>query len=118
MTIDELRRLEQPELVKLIDEGKLMYPPCAVGDTVYGLGSYFGKRLICELGDIIPLHILEIHYSSTGLRYCIGCGLRNKCDYFCCDMQSNFSNNDFGKTVFLTLPEAEQALKEMEGNNG
>ena len=34
MTHDELCRMEQSKLVKLIDEGKLVYLPCKVGDII------------------------------------------------------------------------------------
>ena len=35
MTHEELCRMEQSQLIKLIDEGKLVYLPCKVGDMAY-----------------------------------------------------------------------------------
>lgn len=41
-TKEQLCRMEQPELVKLIDEGRLVYLPCKVGDIVYQVSSRGG----------------------------------------------------------------------------
>ena len=39
MTKEELCKLQYHELIKLIDEGRLIYLPCKVGETIYQIGS-------------------------------------------------------------------------------
>lgn len=105
-TKDELCRLEQPDLVKLIDEGRLVYLPCKVGDTVYSLLSppHYKRGLIYEYIVVF----IGINDSKD-----MGYGLFNvksaKGDWM---YPFNFS--DIGKTVFLTLEDAEQALSELQ----
>ena len=65
----------------------VIVPPCKVGDVVYSIhnGKVFG-------GKVIVIYIFESHlaFAVSGGGY--------------------FREDDFGKTVFLTKEEAEQAL--------
>ena len=98
---EELCRLEQSELVKLIEEGELVYFPCKVGDTLY-----------------VPCisNIMETKVTSVQIH--------NKVIIITAENynEHNFRNdhafyeNDIGKIVFLTYEEAKQKLKELNGN--
>ena len=94
MTHDELCRMEQSQLIKLIDEGKLVYLSCKVGDDIY-YNTYIdnGKTSI----GIKPHKIkrVKIEFCTEG---------------------ADIPECEIGKTVFLTLEEAEKALKEREKN--
>lgn len=73
----------------LEEQGKLLRPPVAVGDTVYTLNPLMnGKTAIGE----------------------------TTADAFFCALV--MLEGRFGKTVFLTREEAEAALKELEDKNG
>ena len=109
---EELMRMEQPELVKLIDEGKLTCQPCKVGDKVWLLlekltGGY----------DIVESKCIEyrVRDSKTGpIKFWSMFFPFPEIDGFpkmekCLD----FDRKDFGETVFLTPEEADQKLKEM-----
>ncbi len=107
-----LNRLE--ETCNAEREGRCAVLPCKVGDTVYGLGSVFGKRLTCKLPPIMTLTIVGFMIRDADMRCFISCGEYEDCDYGGCELQSNFTISDIGKTVFLTHKAAEQALKERE----
>ncbi len=73
------------EYEDLEEQGLLMKLSCKVGDTVFCIHMYSGGGRVPNWGEIYT---------------------------------SNFSTrmfDDFGKTVFLTQAEAEEALKGMEG---
>lgn len=77
---------ELSDLEDLEEQGKLLKLPCAVGDTVYTLNPLInGKTIIGE----------------------------TTADAFVCAL--GMLEGRFGKTIFLTLAEAEAALKELEG---
>ena len=94
MTHEELCRKEQPELVKLIDEGRLVYLSCKVGDDIY-YNTYIdnGKTSI----GIKPHKIKRVKIGF-------------------CTEGADIPEREIGKTVFLTREEAEKALKEREIN--
>ncbi len=89
--IDKLGQLEDLE-----EQGKLLKPPCAVGDTVYVKTKYDG---------IVEAEVRDYTYF-------ISCG-------FCIVVTSksfgktNIPFSEFGKTVFLTQEATEAASKEM-----
>ncbi|MDU7339303.1 MAG: hypothetical protein E7L17_14465 [Clostridium sp.] len=85
-----------PELGQAVEDGKIIEPPCKVGDTVYCTNT--GK-------------IKEAEVTSFG-----GYGATV---WFTLDVSKNvqWTIRRFGKTVFLTREAAEQALKE-RGKNG
>lgn len=90
---EEYKQLEEQDiLVKL---------PCRVGDTVYGI----------SMGKIITLIVNEISiFYMKGERI-----INVKCQND--DVFRNYVEREFGKTVFLTKPEAEAKLKELRGSN-
>ena len=109
------------QLVKADRDGRLVMPPCKVGDTVWAAS---GKIIKCEIDEMCLRDGGGIEYLVTfdcdganckgcpfnrweqdcsGERYC-------ECEYGC----SSFKDSDIGKTVFLTREEAEKALEEMK----
>lgn len=111
------------DLVKAKEEGRLIVPPCKVGQTVYVITNkhpcYACKRCsdfchrdchienktelvvrkakvdaVCFLDGVNEIHV-EIEGTKNLHRY-----------------SSTFYFHDFGKTVFLSREEAEKALKE------
>ena len=131
MTQEELCRMEQSQLVKLIDEGKLVYLPCKVEDTVYVIAKC---DTVCKQCDYD-------YFCGTGE---IQCPFEKVCDFEECNdenerifetecsgfwleqdggwkvfldyINADIGVSDIGKTVFLTREEAEKALKEREVN--
>lgn len=88
---EKYKQLEKQDiLVKL---------PCRVGDTVYGI----------SMGKIITLIVNEISiFCMKGERI-----INAKCQND--DAFRNYVEREFGKTVFLTEPEAKERLKELRG---
>lgn len=81
------------------DRSRFVELPCKVGDTVYVIESIAGEE------KIIQDHVetMGIGYYADGINIYQFDGIKTD-GYF----------SDFGKTVFLTREEAEQALKERE----
>ena len=104
MTHEELCRMEQSQLIKLIDEGKLVYLSCKVGDTVYALIRTFIKN---KLGWSIDTRIIDELNSN---KFNSNTMITKK------PFELHFYPSEIGKTVFLTREEAEKALKEREVN--
>ena len=104
MTHEELCRMEQSQLIKLIDEGKLVYLPCKVEDTVYALIQTFIKN---KLGWSIDTRIIDELNSN---KFNSNTMITKK------PFELHFYPSEIGKTVFLTREEAEKALKEREVN--
>jgi len=104
MTKYELCRLEQSELVNLIDKGKLLYLSCLKGDIVYFVKSAF---TIAE--KPIEAKVLGIY----------GLGCNGEVIYRAVTEYQNtktFTDTDIGKKVFLKFEDAEKKIKEMNGN--
>lgn len=78
----------------LEEQGLILKLPCKVGDTVY----YIEDGEICEL----VVYSYDIRPLQKFVRSCNGTRLNFK---------------QFGKTVFLTREEAEEALKKAGGEN-
>ena len=76
----------------------VIVPPCKVGDTVYRL--------------TMSLHTKRIAIKETEVERIAICS--DKVQVYCKGYAH--SPTIFGKTVFLTKEQAEQALKEREGN--
>ena len=110
--------MEEVGKIKPVDAVVL---PCGYGKTIYAVGN---KKIVeCEID--------EISFGVVGLMYlvsfdcdsdCDGCPFNSwKQDYsgeWSCDGEYNqaaVKGCDFGKTVFLTREEAEQALGKMNG---
>ena len=113
------------QLVKADKDGRLVVPPCKVGDTVWAAS---GKIIKCEIDEMYLCDGGGIEYLVTfdcdgadckgcpfnrweqdcsGERYC-------ECEYGC----SSFKDSDIGKTIFLTSEEAKAALEAMKDGNG
>ena len=95
------------ELVKALDEGRVIVPPVKVGDTVYKVvaDKRVKKPYECK---VVGFWFSELEgYNNAHLvRYVNGV----------IDFSFSVPIGDFGKTVFLSREEAEQALrKEDEG---
>ena len=71
------------------EQGLLLRLPCKVGDTVYTIHSVAPNRnMICEIDNVDKFFLML-----------------------------SVAEERFGKTVFLTKEEAEQALAEMRGDS-
>lgn len=81
--------------------------PCKVGDAVYWVNDWFydGKIGLNHENHITESKVSKFICDSEG----VWIRLRNG---------ENIPVSEFGKAVFLTKSDAEQALKEMEGKNG
>ena len=92
-TIDPIR-----ELLKAEKDGRLVVPPCKVGDTVW------------IKGDKFPAEIEEIRITDDGIYFAYveyDRGYEETEVWDTCE----FTLSDIGKTVFLTREEAEKALE-------
>lgn len=84
------------ELLKADKDGRLVVPPCKVGDVVYGFRG--GKT-------ILPMVAKWIETNTDG--WCIAVQYVPMAPRF-------YRFSDFGKTVFLTYEEAKAALEAMK----
>lgn len=85
------------EYKQLEEQDRLLRLPCKVRDTVYGL----------SMGKIISLTVNEISiFCMKGEKI-----INVKCQGD--DKFRNYVEREFGKTVFLTQPEAEARLREL-----
>lgn len=92
------------EYQQLEEQGRLVILPCKVGDTVYVNNGF----------TIFEHEVTLAGYSSTSKEssfYFVTKSKKNS------DTVQEFSDGDFGKTVFLTKSEAEAKLKELRRNN-
>lgn len=79
------------------DKSKIIELPCKAGDTVYSIHTnHNGEQ------KIYSIRIQKIELSTYGI------------EFKSIAMIGQIHESDFGKTVFLTREEAEQALKECE----
>ena len=90
MTSQELKQLPHSELIKLIDEGKLIYLPCKIGDFVY-FDTYINNARTSIGVKPHEIRDIKVIYCADG---------------------ADIPEWEIGKTIFLTLEEAEKALKE------
>jgi len=94
------------EYEDLEEQGRLIKLPCKVGDVVYAYCNEFGILEYEVDSIVIDKHIT---YQCSAYSGPIG-----DCPSECLDeIEPDIS--DFGKTVFLTRPEAETKLKELRG---
>lgn len=105
-TFEFLKELKQYRDAE--EQGLLLRLPCKVGDAVYSYCSCFGI-LEYEVDSIVMTED-EIIYQCSAYSEPIG-----DCPSECLD-EIEVDISDFGKTVFLTKEEAEQALKEGVSN--
>lgn len=83
------------ELAEADKDGRVMVPPCEVGDVVYG---FHGEK------TILPMVAKWIETNTDG--WCVAVQYAPMAPRF-------YRFSDFGKTVFLTREEAEKALESM-----
>ena len=87
------------ELAEADKDGRLVVPPCKVGDVVYG---FYGEK------TILPMVAKWIETNTDG--WCIAAQYTPMAPRF-------YRFSDFGKTVFLTHEEAKKALEAMKDGN-
>ena len=89
-------------------EGRLVELPCNVGDTIYVITSPY-NIVDCEENYRQPPQIFECIIESISL---YKCGTRQYRAFFNNEFVAHYLTDDnFGKTVFLTREEAEAALE-------
>ncbi len=88
------------EYEDLEERGLLLKLPCKVGDTVYRIWTVGGKRKIAKF-IVEGFKLIDGKWTAL-----VAGGNRAIRQWNICD---------FGKTVFLTKDEVEEALKRMEG---
>ena len=103
LNMDELKAVLQCDGCEhFADRSRFVEVPCAVGDTVYVIENIAGEEKIIQ----DSVETIGIGYYADGVELYQFDGIKTD-GYF----------SDFGKTVFLTREEAEQALKEREKND-
>ena len=90
------------ELAAADKEGRVVIPPCKVGDTVY----FVNAKQILEF-TVVGYAVDETGISWVYSEHVDKTGHTN---------ERTFSPDRFGKNTFLTREEAEKALQGMEGN--
>lgn len=99
-----LSKLQQYEDAE--ENGMLIRPKCRLGNIVYALWSIPTEARYV----IYPAEVKEISLSSTNARKMIMYKLE---PIFFRGRYNKYYDDDFGKLVFLTEAEAEQALRQM-----
>ena len=115
MNKDELRRhyneifdrLQEYEVAE--EQGQIFAPPCKVGDTVYYINGRYEKQ---------GRKKVHIEFVDKGIVDNMVIGDKGVPQINVCNDENEWtmfdSEDDFGKTVFLTKEEAEQALRKEE----
>ena len=93
------------EYEDLEEKGLLLRLPCKVGDTIYRTNKG-AKEPVIKM-RVLQIHFKQLHKNRTIMRI----DAINDNDMG----ESCYLADDFGKKVFFTQAEAEQKLKEMEG---
>lgn len=97
--VRDIRTDRLRELAEADKDGRVVVPPCKVGDTVWAiLGD---KKYACKC----MVEFINIGRLGTIIVLCKVYGLRE---------QYGVTAASFGKTVFLTSEEAEKALEEIK----
>lgn len=91
------------ELAEADKDGRVVVPPCKVGDTIYAIVQVFG-------GDGVYHKITEKKITGIGGNTMNKVWMVNREN----SLEDRFSPSEFGRTVFLTREEAEKAMAEME----
>ena len=88
------------ELAEADKDGRVVVPPCKVGDTVFARLDNKSKYVCeCKVKQIVVGNIGFVTFAPIGAP----------------EREYDVSLRGFGKTVFLSREEAERALQEMEG---
>ena len=88
------------------EQGLILRLPCKVGDTLYRVNKDAKEPVIAMRA--LQVYVKQLHKDRTVIR--IDAINDNDMDESCYFLE------DIGKKVFLTRKEAENKLKEMEGN--
>lgn len=88
-------------IAKYLLENGVIVPPCKVGDTVYWLNFY--NDLMLYRDKYYEAEVVRIVVTRFG----VSCVIRVRGEHATYEIP----DVEFGKTVFLTREEAEQALK-------
>ena len=89
------------ELMKADKDGRVLIPPCKVGDTVY----------FANAKHILEFTVVGYAVDETGISWVYS----EHVDKTGHTYERTFSPDRIGKTTFLSREEAEKALQEMEG---
>ena len=87
----------------------VIVPPCKVGQTIYYHFQFSNKRI---LPFTRKAKVKKICCSNNKMKFVVDAELIDAKEK---GIMKSFDFDDFGKTVFLTRQEAEQALKGGEG---
>ena len=98
--IDKIAEYEDAE-----EQGLILKMDCKIGDTVWLIVNAIIKSENKQIVQIISAEVLEIKTNKYQPIWYI-----SKSEY----AHYDFTTENIGKTIFLTRPEAEQALKVME----
>lgn len=96
------------EYEDLEEQGKLLKLPCAVGDMVYHICTFSdgkSEKIEMKVGCVEPCGAIRNHKGT-----CEVWNVYAETDY----TKAYFKFFDFGKTVFLTIEEAEATLKKLK----
>lgn len=115
----DLDRLE--ELAEADRDGRLVIPPCKVGDTVWAAS---GKIIKCEIDEMYLCDsggiefLVSFNCDGADCKRCPFNNWTQDCSGECyCDCEygnGSFKDSDIGKTIFLTSEEAKAALEAMK----
>lgn len=83
--------------------------PCKVGQTVYYLFQYSNKRI---LPFVRKAKVEKIYCGNSKMRFLVECEMKDTKEK---GIIKTWHFDDFGKTIFLSREEAEEALAMMEG---
>lgn len=113
------------QLVKADKDGRLVMPPCKVGDTVWAAS---GKIIKCEIDEMYLCDsggiefLVSFNCDGADCKRCPFNNWTQDCSGECyCDCEygnGSFKDSDIGKTIFLTSEEAKAALEAMKDGNG
>ena len=109
------------ELLAADRDGRLVMPPCKVGDTVWAAS---GKIIKCEIDEMYLCDsggiefLVSFNCDGADCKRCPFNNWTQDCSGECyCDCEygnGSFKDSDIGKTIFLTSEEAKAALEAMK----
>jgi hypothetical protein len=112
------------ELAEADRDGRLVMPPCKVGDTVWAAS---GKIIKCEIDEMYLCDsggiefLVSFNCDGADCKRCPFNNWTQDCSGECyCDCEygnGSFKDSDIGKTIFLTSEEAKAALEAMKDGN-
>lgn len=110
-TFAEMPLNEVFDLVKAKQEGRIIVPPCTVGDTIYQVIFYKDGTGFCVERKVVGFHMGDFPKLRGHKRQ----------EYFIVfhEVTNDITHINFeeiGKTIFFTREEAEQASREGAGN--